>query len=248
MAEQKTESPVAVVTGAGSGLGQALAIDLAAQGFAILVHFHSSADGAAQTVDRIRNAGGNAESVQADLTTEQGAIALAIDARSHFGRVDVLVNNSGVYVADDLQDLSEADWFTGMNSTATATFFTTRALLPDLKTASRGGRVINIGDGSCAQPGARDLAMGYHIGKTGVWMLTQSFGKAAAGDGVAVNMVSPGLLESSVGLAGDAEADGVPAGRYGTFDDVSSAVRFLATTENTYLTGANLTVGGGWNL
>ena len=92
------------------------------------------------------------------------------------------------------------------------------------------------------------MAMGYHIGKTGVWMLTRSFAKSLAGDGVAVNMVSPGLLDSSVGLAGDAEADGVPAGRYGTFDDVSAAVKFLATTDNTYLTGANLTVGGAWNL
>jgi len=242
------EAPVAVVTGAGGGLGRALAVDLAAEGFSVLVHYHSSADGAGQTVDRIRRAGGGAEIVQADLSSEQGAIALAIAARSHFGRVDVLVNNSGAYAAKDLQSLSEVDWFSGINSTATATFFTTRALLPELKKASRGGRVINIGDGSCDRPGARQLAMGYHIGKTGVWMLTQSFAKSVAGDGVAVNMVSPGLLESSVGLKGNAPADGVPAGRYGTFADISSAVRFLATTDNTYLTGANLTVGGGWNL
>lgn len=250
MADNQTENepPVAVVTGAGSGLGQALAIDLAAQGFAVLVHFHSSADGAAHTLERIRRAGGKAESVQADLTSEQGATALGIAARSHFGRVAVLVNNAGVYVADGLLGLSEADWFAGLNSTASAVFFTTRALLPELKKASRGGRVINIGDGSCDRPGARDLAIGYHIGKTGVWMLTRSFAKMLASDGVAVNMVSPGLLQSSVGLAGDALADGVPAGRYGTFDDISSAVRFLATTENTYLSGANLTVGGGWNL
>ena len=250
MADTETmhEPPVAVITGAGSGLGQALAVDLAAEGFAVLVHFHSSADGAQRTVERIRNAGGKAESVQADLSSESGAVALAIAVRSHFGRLDVLINNAGVYVANDLQDLSETDWFAGINSTASATFFTTRALLPELKKASRGGRVINIGDGSCDRPGARELAMGYHIGKTGVWMLTQSFAKSAAADGVAVNLVSPGVLDSSVGLSGDAHADGVPAGRYGTFDDVGSAVRFLATTDNTYLTGANLTVGGGWNL
>ena len=246
--ESQKDQPVAVVTGGGGGLGRALALDLAANGFAVLVHYHSSAGGAEETAGKIRDSGGRAETVSADLRAEKGAIALAIAARKIFARVDVLVNNSGVYVGRDFKDLSEEEWFDGFNSTASAVFFVTREMLPLLRKAPEGGRVINIGDGSCDRPGARDLAMSYHIGKTGVWMLTRSFAKLAAGNGVAVNMVSPGLLENSVGLAGDALEDGVPAGRYGTFSDVAQAVRFLATMQGTYLTGANLTVGGGWNL
>ena len=90
--------------------------------------------------------------------------------------------------------------------------------------------------------------MSYHIGKTGAWMLTRSFAKAEAEHGVAVNMVSPGLLENSVGLKENAEGDDIPAGRYGTFGDVAEALGFLANAESTYLTGSNLAVGGGWNL
>ena len=79
-------------------------------------------------------------------------------------------------------------------------------------------------------------------------MLTRSFAKTEAEHGVAVNMVSPGLLENSVGLSGDSQTDKVPAGRYGNFGDVAESVSFLAKAESNYLTGSNLTVGGGWNL
>lgn len=244
------EMPVALVTGAGrdGGLGQALAIDLAVRGFAVVVHFHSSESGAGRTVEKIRDAGGRAEHFQADLTREPEAIVLAIAVGDCFGRLDVLVNNAGVYQAESLQDITEDQWHRGFDSTATATFFTTRACLPMLRDAPAGGRVINIGDGSCDRPGAREMAISYHLGKTGAWMLTRSFAKAEAGNRVAVNMVSPGLLENSVGLAEDAAADDVPAGRYGKFSDVAEAVAFLAKAGSTYLTGANLTVGGGWNL
>ena len=241
---------VALVTGAGKegGLGAALAIDLAARGFALMVHFHSSEEGAEKTVAAIRDAGGRAEMAGADLSEKAGAIGLATAVRDHFGRLDVLVNNAGVYEAEALGDLSEKQWHVGFGSTASAVFFTTRSCLPMLREAPTGGRVINIGDGSCDHPSARDLAMSYHIGKTGVWMLTRSFAKAEAEHGVAVNMISPGLLENSAGLAGNAQEDNVPAGRYGTFGDVSEAVTFLANADSTYLTGSNLTVGGGWNL
>jgi NAD(P)-dependent dehydrogenase (short-subunit alcohol dehydrogenase family) len=245
---EELSRPVALVTGAGGGLGRALAIGLAADGFDVAVHCHRSESGAADTVAQIVAAGGKAQCLLADLRAEAGATALAIAVQAAFGKLDVLVNNAGIYEPKDLEALSEEQWFTGLNTTASAVFFTTRAVLPLLRAAPNGGRVINIGDGSCDRPSARDEAMAYHIGKTGVWMLTRSFAKRLAVDGVAVNLVSPGLLESSVGLSGDPSADGVPAGRYGSFDDVYSAVKFLATTENTYLTGANLTVGGAWNL
>ena len=250
MPEQDEDDRVALVTGAGNegGLGAALAQDLAAVGFAVMVHFHTSEQGAEKTVAAIRESGGRAEKESADLSTERGAIGLASAVQERFGHLDVLVNNAGVYEGVGLADLSEEQWQRGVASTASAVFFTTRACLPLMRDARKGGRVINIGDGACDQPGSRELAMSYHIGKTGVWMLTRSFARAEAKQGVAVNMVSPGLLKNSVGLAGDASADKVPAGRYGSFDDVSEAVKFLAGVESTYITGSNISVGGGWNL
>ena len=241
---------VALVTGAGNegGLGAALAIDLAAQGFAVMVHFHRSERGAEKTVAAVRENGGRAEMAAADLSIEADAIGLATAVQESFGRLDVLVNNAGVYGGETLANLSEEQWRRGIARYSIGGFFTMRACLPMLRAAQSGGRVINIGDGSCDRPGARDLDISYHIGKTGVWMLTRSFAKSEAGHGVAVNMVSPGLLKNSVGLEGNAAEDGVPAGRYGTFEDVSEAVRFFANAESTYLTGSNLSAGGGWNL
>jgi 3-oxoacyl-[acyl-carrier protein] reductase len=178
------------------------------------------------------------------LTCESQALELAAGVREKFGTLDVLVNNAGVYREVAGMDLSEQQWMEGLHSTVTQTFFTTRALLPLLR-QGRLRRVIHIGDSSCDRPGARDLAWSYHIGKTGVWMLTRSFAASEAPHGVAVNMVSPGYLENSVGGLDPGE---VPAGRLGTFADVHAAVRFLALEAPAYLSGSNLMVGGGWNL
>lgn len=236
--------PVALVTGAGTGLGKALALGLARDGFDIALHYRSSETEALQTLEDIFARGRIAELFQADLASESEALDLAEALRARFGRLDLLVNNAGVYRERHGLELSEAEWFEGLNSTVTQTYFTTRAMLPLLREEA-GGRIVNIGDSSCDRPGARDLAWSYHIGKTGVWMLTRSFAAAEAEYGIAVNMVSPGLLENSVGEPDPAD---VPMGRLGTFHDIYQAVRFLALDAPAYLTGSNLTVSGGWNL
>jgi 3-oxoacyl-[acyl-carrier protein] reductase len=169
---------------------------------------------------------------------------MADSVNARFGRLDLLVNNVGVYHERHGLELSEAEWFEGLNSTVTQTYFTTRAVLPLLRQDGL-KRVVNIGDSSCDRTGARDLAWSYHVGKTGVWMLTRSFAAAEAEHGIAVNMVSPGFLENSLGEIAPAE---IPAGRVGTFHDIYQAVHFLAKEAPAYLTGSNLVVSGGWNL
>jgi 3-oxoacyl-[acyl-carrier protein] reductase len=239
-----SDSPVALVTGAGNGLGRALALALAHEGFKLALHFYSNKEGALATQAAITQAGGEAEIFQADLASDTRARALADAVAKSFNRLDVLVNNAGLYQECHGLELSEAAWFEGLNSTVTQTFFTTRALLPLLRKGTL-RRIINIGDSSCDRPGARDLAWSYHIGKTGVWMLTRSFAASEAPHGIAVNMVSPGFLANSVGPL---PPEGIPAGRSGTFQDVHGAVRFLALEAPAYLSGSNLVVSGGWNL
>jgi 3-oxoacyl-[acyl-carrier protein] reductase len=238
------ERPVALVTGAGLGLGRALATALAREGFAIALHFRNSMESAKATQSLIRERDGVAELFQADLSSETSARELASAIGNRFGKLDVLINNAGTYQEHHGLDLSEADWFEGLNSTVTQTFFTTRSLLPLLRKSAL-KRVINIGDSSCDRPGARDLAWSYHIGKTGVWMLTRSFAASEAPHGIAVNMVSPGFLENSLG---NLQKEDVPAGRFGTFHDIYQAVRFLVLEAPSYMSGSNLVVSGGWNL
>jgi len=236
--------PVALVTGSGTGLGAALAVALSRDGFDIALHYRSSQAGVLQDLEAIYAHGSEAEIFQADLRREAETLELAEAIKNRFGRLDLLVNNVGVYQERHGLELSEAEWFEGLDSTVTQTFFTTRSLLPLLREGQL-KRVVNIGDSSCDRPGARDLAWSYHIGKTGVWMLTRSFALAEAPNGIAVNMVSPGFLENSLGQP---EAAQIPAGRLGTFHDIHQAVRFLALDAPDYLTGSNLVLSGGWNL
>ena len=236
--------PVALVTGGGTGLGKALALALARDGFDIALHYRSSEAEALQTLEDVFARGSAAELFQADLARQAEALELAEAVRARFGRLDLLVNNVGVYHERHGLELSEEEWFEGLDSTVTQTYFTTRALLPLLRQEGL-RRIVNIGDSSCDRTGARELAWSYHIGKTGVWMLTRSFAAAEAEHGIAVNMVSPGFLENSLGELDPAE---IPAGRPGTFYDIYQAVRFLALEAPAYLSGSNLVVSGGWNL
>jgi 3-oxoacyl-[acyl-carrier protein] reductase len=235
---------VALVTGSAKGLGAALARRLAQNGCTIAAHYHHSARTAAALVNNITASGGSAAAFQADLAVEHEARRLIGEVTARFRRLDVLINNSGLYHAKNLATLSAAEWFADFNSTATAVFFTTRAALPWLR-KSANARVINLGDAAAGRVGARDRALAYHIGKTGALMLTKSFAQEEARHGVTVNMISPGYLANSRARPA---VEKIPAGRYGTFDDIWNAVQFLLKPESNYLTGANLILSGGWNL
>lgn len=239
-----SDSKTAMVTGAGRGLGSSLALHLGKLGYSVVVHYNQSRSGAEGIVDRIREAGGQASAFKADLSSMEQAQWLMNRIEVAFGRLDVLVNNVGVYQEKGLLELSEAEWFAGLNSTVTAAYFSTRAALPFLRKSGH-GRIINIGDSSCDRPGTRDMAMSYHIGKTGVYMLTRSFAASEAVHGITVNMISPGYLENSVGKP---DVGDMPAGRFGTFEDIQHALDFILKEENSYLSGSNLVLSGGWNL
>jgi 3-oxoacyl-[acyl-carrier protein] reductase len=238
-----SDHPVVLVTGGGSGLGAAISRHLARSGWDVAVHYHSSVDSAQQVCREVESVGQKGILLQADLGREAEVSRMLTEFSQHFSHLELLINNAGVYHEKEFANLSEAEWFSEFNSTATAVYFTTRTFLPLLR-ASR-GRVINIGDGACDRPGARSMAPAYHIGKTGVYILTRSFAQSEAPHGVAVNLLSPGLLETSVGLGAP---DAVPAGRFGTFEDVFAALDFLANVDTPYLTGSHLIAGGGWNL
>ncbi len=240
MKKNKLEIPLVFVSGSGHGLGAYLAESFSKKGYGVILHYRSRKSEAIALGRRLK-----ALAVfQGDLGVESKAQAIALEIRKRFGVLDCLVNNAGVYSPKRLVDLSSQEWWEGLNSTASSTFFMTKALLPLIR-GSKNGRIINIGDSSCDRLGARDLAMSYHIGKTGVLMLTKSFAQSEGGDGVTVNMVSPGWLENSVGKLSKKE---IPAGRYGKFEDIWNAVEFLIKPESNYVNGSNVVVGGGWNL
>jgi NAD(P)-dependent dehydrogenase (short-subunit alcohol dehydrogenase family) len=223
---------VALVTAAAQGLGAHLAQHLVQAGFHVIAHWHRR-PGALT--------GPGVTWVQADLSTAAGREALA-DAAVAGGRLDVLVNNLGVYPEARLEDTDLALWQQTLELTLTANFHLTQRLAPHL--TRPGGRIINLGDSGADRIEARRQATPYHVAKLGVHVLTRTFAQILAPDGVTVNMVSPGFLVNSVGVPGEP----IPAGRPGAFADIAAAVDFLLSDGAAYTSGANLVVSGAWNL
>ncbi|MBI4569588.1 MAG: SDR family oxidoreductase [Planctomycetes bacterium] len=235
---------MALVTGAGRGLGTHLALALASEGYDLLAHYRTSEAGARAVAQRARELGRRAAVLGADLARPEGARALRDALLSEFGRLDVLVNNAGAFVHAPVLELTAEEWNEALASTAGATCHVTAALLPLLRAAGA-GRVVNIADATAERTRVVERTLPYAIGKAGVVLLTRAFARAEAPHGVTVNAIGPGILAESRERP---PISAVPAGRYGTPDDVVAVLRFLISPEAGYVTGAFIPVAGGWGL
>jgi NAD(P)-dependent dehydrogenase (short-subunit alcohol dehydrogenase family) len=158
------------------------------------------------------------------------------------GRLDVLINNVGVYSPRSILELDVDQWDATLRTNLSGAFYCCRAAWPLMRD---GGAIVNIGYAGVDALTANTDATDYQVSKTGLLVLTKSLAKALAPRGVRVNMVSPGQLANSIDLPGDVAGE-IPAGRAGTLDDISAAVAFLV--ENEYVTGQNIDVAGGYRL
>ena len=239
---------VALVTGGGSGIGRAIAERFAAEGARVVVADRNG-DGAAETVDRIAAAGGEALAVTTDVTDGAAVAALAEAAESRFGRVDVLVNNAGFAVGDDILTMDEATWARNLDVNLTGVYRCCRVILPGMLDRGRGA-IVNVSSVN----GLTGLGEeGYAAAKAGLINLTQNLALKVGPQGVRVNALAPGTIRTPIWndrLAADpAVFDRLvpwyPLGRIGEPDDVASAALFLASAEAAWITGVVLPVDGG---
>ena len=230
----------AVVTAGAAGLGAGLVRALVRDGFRVVVHYRSSRLG---FDDLRREFGESVVGVPADLGTRDGRAELVRAVEECTPRLSLLVNNLGVYPEEDIEDIDDVRFEEIFRLTCTAGFDLVRRLRPRLAAAAP-SHVINLGDSGADRIEARRQATPYHIAKLGVHVLTRTWAQVLAPDGIAVNMVSPGFLDNSVGDPGEP----IPGGRTGSFDDVAAAVRFLVSDSASYVRGSNLLVNGAWNL
>jgi len=243
MKSKASRPPIALITGASQGLGAFLAVELALDGFQVLLHYRRHRARALRLVSRIRSAGGQATAVRADLANPKEVSRLTTEIKKKYGRLDLLVNNAGTYRPTPLLRTSSADWQSGLDGTATATF---HLMQSSLRLFPRtGGRIINLGDSACERLSARKMAPGYHLGKIGVLLLTRSFAPELIRQNITVNCISPGYLENSIQMP---EPSSLPGGRPVSFSEVLAAVRYLISSEASQITGTNLILSGGWNL
>lgn len=233
----------ALVTGSAKGIGKALLLALAEDGYHVAVHYRSSQHEAEAVAAEARAFGVNAFPLQADVTDPEAAAALVKRAHERFGRLDVLVNNVGNYHHGPLDDLDAATWQEMLASNLNATFYTCQAAVPFMR-AQGGGRIVNLGYAGAEHLVARPAIAPYGIAKTGVILYSKALAKVNAKHGITVNVLSPGVMENSV----TKPLGELPMGRTGRLAELAAALRYLVSPEAAYVTGVTLEVAGGWNL
>ncbi len=239
---------VVLVTGGGSGIGRGIALRFAQAGADVALNYLHSEEGAALTAAEIVKLGRQAYSFQADVTDSEAVAALFTSVVDYFGRLDMLINNAGIFPLHSLETMPVEAWDQVLDANLRSTFLCTQAAARQMKAQDEGGAVINIASIEGEHPAPAHSH--YVAAKSGVLAFTKAAAYELGPSGIRVNAVSPGLIYRE-GLEND-WPDGVsryqaaaPLGRLGQPEDVADACLFLASPAARWITGANLVVDGG---
>mgnify|MGYP000210685002 FL=1 len=250
MSEAENIRRAALVTGGGRGIGRAICLALAAQGYNVAVNYAASSAAAEQTAADCRAYGVEAVALQGDVTDPAACQTLVDTAAKTFGRLDVLVNNAGVTADKLILRMQPEDFDKVINANLKGAFFCCKAACK-LMMRQRYGRIVNISSvvGLHGNAGQAN----YAASKAGLIGLTKSLAKEFAARNVTVNAVAPGFIATDMtnamtDAAKQAAMAGIPAGRIGAAEDVANAVAFLAGENAAYITGQVLCVDGGMGM
>jgi len=250
------EDKIAIVTGASSGIGRAIALKFAAEGASVVIAdtVERPIEGGESTVDMIRSAGGTAIYIKTDISDWSAVDALVAATVARFGRLDVMVNNAAIYTSTNLVETTPEQWSRVIGVNLTGFFYCNKRavtqMLTQLPVNDVRGRIINISSqhGMVACPG--DFP--YSVSKGGIVQMTRQIAVDHAGDLIVCNAIAPGkIVTGKPGVANDPDAldysrRRTPWPRLGHPNDVAGAALFLASDMASYVTGINLMVDGGW--
>lgn len=236
----------ALVTGASRGLGRAIALRLAKDGFSVIINYNRSDDAAHQVLDEIEQGGGHAELMRFDVSD-----AVAVDAAIETWEtahpddyISVLVNNAGIRQDNILVFMTDEQWHSVLNTTLDGFFYLTRRVVKGMMT-HRNGRIVNVSSvsGLKGMPGQCN----YSAAKAGIIGASKALAQEVAKRKVTVNVVAPGFIETD--MTQDIPMDEikrlVPLGRIGKPEEVAALVSFLASDESAYITGEVISINGG---
>jgi len=238
---------VALVTGSSSGIGAAIALELAAGGAKIAVHYRSNAEGAQAVMRQILQANGACTIYQADVSDTEQAAGLVKQVQADLGGLHILVNNAGTTRDTLLMTMKEEDWDTVIDTNLRSVYTVTKAAVRGM-IRQKWGRIINITSvvGLAGQAGQ----VNYAASKAGIIGFTKSLAREVAGRNITVNAVAPGFIPTALtDVLTDEQKNTIlsstPVGRLGTPEEVAWAVAFLADERSSFITGHVLSVDGG---
>ncbi|MBQ3694172.1 MAG: 3-oxoacyl-[Synergistaceae bacterium] len=241
---------LALVTGASRGIGRAIALELAHNGYDVAINYNRSKESAESLCEEIKSLGVNAKIFQADVSIQEEAARLFSEIKSSMGSVSVLVNNAGITRDNLLMRMKPEDWLAVINSNLNSAFYCTREAIRDMAKAKY-GRIINIASvvGLTGNAGQSN----YAASKAGIIGFTKSAAREYASRGITANAVAPGFIETSMTEVLKPEVKenilkSIPVGAIGRPEDVAKAVMFFADERNGYITGQVLAVDGGMTM
>lgn len=245
----KLTNQVAVVTGASKGIGAGIAKALAAEGASVVVNYSSSRDGADKVVNEITAKGGKAIAVQADVSKQADVIRLFAETRKAYGKVNILVNNAGVYEFSPLEGITEDHFHKHFNLNVLGLLLATKEAVKLI--GPEGGSIINVGSGASSILPANTSV--YTATKAAVDAITGVLARELGPRKIRVNSINPGMIETEgIHAGGLAEGDfrkwiesQASLGRIGQTDDIWPTAVYLASSDSKYLTGETIRVTGG---
>jgi NAD(P)-dependent dehydrogenase (short-subunit alcohol dehydrogenase family) len=239
---------VALITGSGSGLGRGIAARFAEAGASVMLHYHTSADGAETLAAEVHARGGRAATRSADITSPESVATLIESTVQSLGRLDILINNAGIYPLDEVTQMSVEAWDSVLDADLKSVFLCTQAAARQMIAQGNGGAIVNITSIEAENPAPRHSH--YNAAKGGALMYTRAVAYELGPYQIRVNAVAPGLIWKE--KLDQIWPDGVarylataPLGRLGQPEDIADACLFLASPAARWVTGASLTVDGG---
>lgn len=241
------ENKIAVVTGAGRGIGRGIALALAREGAMVVVNYNGSKERAEEVVRTIEEAGGKAAAIQCNISDFEAAKEFFANVVKEYGKIDILVNNAGITKDNLMMKMSEEEFQSVIQTNLAGTFhgvkFVTRPMIKQ-----RQGRIINIASvsGVIGNMGQAN----YSASKAGVIGLTKAAAKELASRNITVNAVAPGFVATEMtdvlsDSVKEAAVATIPLGRFGEVEDIAETVVFLASDKAKYITGQVICVDGG---
>jgi NAD(P)-dependent dehydrogenase (short-subunit alcohol dehydrogenase family) len=241
---------VALITGAGTGIGQALAVRFGREGAAVAINYRSNERGARETLEQVEAAASRGLIIQADVRTANAARGVVEQAAEHFGRLDILVNNAGITSWGPFLDYTEAAFDDVLDTNLKGSYFASQAAARRFIRQGSSGRIVLVS--SLVGVNAVPYLSAYSMTKAGLRMLARSLGLELGGYGITVNALGVGPTLNERNLRDDPEYDAhwgqvVPVGRAATPEDAASAAVYLCSDEAAYVNGTTLMVDGGWS-